>query len=269
MTVALLPVTSLLLAGGAGAAVIPGGISMPYLPFVVLAVVLGGWALVRAVRGNVDRDLLLAAAGFALGAVVVWAAMVYAARGAVTAYYPTKVLWFVTVFTWPLLALGLGLLTVWVWRRARRLRAVLAAGWAPVWSKALVSGAGVLLLAVGLPWLISFPPLLLAAVGVGGVTPATSVELGLIDPPRSGTYVPYRLEPHWDRSGVPEKIAAQVLTFRFGEPWNPLNRAVGTCALLRMADSPVIVTGLQPDEVAAALRDTHCALATYQVLTLP
>ncbi len=67
---------------------------------------------------------------------------------------------------------------------------------------------------------------------------------------------------------VTEKIAAQVLTFRFGEPWNPLNQPVGSCAMMRMASPPVIVTGLAEADVSAALRENRCAVESYRVLTL-
>jgi hypothetical protein len=164
-------------------------------------------------------------------------------------------------------ALGLAVLTLRAWRKAGVVRRAIRTIWAVPWARGLALGFALIVLAAGVPWVLTFPPPVTAAA-LGLERPSAGVTVGLLDAPPSGHYVPFRLGPQWDRAGFVDKIASQSLRFRFGEPWNPLNRAVPSCAMVRMADPAVIVTSLDAAEVRRELTLDRCAVSGYRVLVL-
>lgn len=266
----LVPVTGLLLAGGAQHASATGGISGPSLPILTLEIAL---FLVVAIRFRLFRrlsrsGLARTVVGAILGSELVWLAMAAATRGDIDAYYPRKVVWFATTFGWPLLALAVAFVLV---RLGRRIGAMLGCsqdGWRSrlVPTLALVALLGLL---AGATFLGRGSPPSMAAAGAGVLDrPAYLSVVALPDPPAGEHYVPYLLDGPWKYPWQRSYIAAKFLAFRFDAPYLEWATDEPACAIIRRQLPAILVTTRSHEEVADALRREHCSVTSWRTLQL-
>lgn len=271
VVITMIPVTALLMAGGAQHASATGGISGPSLPALTLEILL---FLVLAVRFRIFRrlgasTLARSVVGAILGAELVWLAMSAAAHGDIGSYYPLKVVWFATIFGWPLVALAMGIVVVDLGRRA-------GVALAPMWQvvrrnrvlSATAIGVGGCLLAAVVPWGWTFAPLMAQAAMGNLDRPALISIVTLPDPPPGEHYVPYLLNRSWEVPWKQSYIAAKFLAFRFDAPYLQWATDEPDCAIIR-TQSPAIFVSIQtPEAVTNALRKAGCALTSWQTIQL-
>ena len=259
------PVTALLLAGGASVAGMPGGIQKPFLPSVAAEIALALAVLLRS-RDRGHRPLLATIAGVAAATTIVWLIMAIAAGGQFFAYYPSKVLWFLTLFGWPFVAGALGVATTcatsWLFGRGDPVRWITSRG------PAAVTCSGLALLSIVFWWVWRSPSQLVAAA-TGNLTASVPMALGALPPLSDGYYMPYLLGPATDSTRTQEYEAAKILAFRFGTPYLPWGTQVPVCDILRSRSPVVLVTIQTRTIVSSALRDGHCALTGWQTLQVP
>jgi hypothetical protein len=260
LTVTASPVVALLLARGGSVADAPGGIQRPFLPAVVaevgLAVIAVAW-LRRRMRDPLAAVVVTVCA--VTGAV--WLAMVLSAGGRVDAYYPDKVLWFLTLFGWPFVALGLGLVTSWTLARYTGRQRVSPA---PRRTATVVSATcgTVLLGAIALCWWYPTPPFLVAAA-TGRVPASVPLLFAGLPPLAHGQYAPY-LPTARDAARTQEYEAAKILAFRFSTPYLPWGEQIPACDILRSRTPVVLVTTAPHAAVTRALHATRCQLKDWR-----
>ncbi|HEV7194683.1 MAG TPA: hypothetical protein VGN19_01980 [Pedococcus sp.] len=259
------PVTALLLAGGASVAAMPGGIQKPFLPSVGVEIALALAVLLRSRDGG-HRQLLATIAGVAAATSIVWLIMAIAAGVQPFAYYPSKVLWFLTLSGWPFVAGALGIATThassWLSGRRHPVR------WITSKAPAAVACSGLALLSIVFWWGWRFPSQLVAAA-TGNLTASVPMALSGLPVLPGGYYMPYLLGPATDRTRTQEYEAAKILAFRFGTPYLPWGTQVPVCHILRSRSPVVLVTTQTRAIVSSALRDAHCTLTGWQMLQIP
>ncbi|MEO6822836.1 MAG: hypothetical protein ABI468_10515 [Candidatus Nanopelagicales bacterium] len=259
------PVTALLLAGGASVAGMPGGIQRPFLPAVGAELALALAVLLRP-RDRGHRPLFATIVGVAAATMIVWLIMATVAGGQLFAYYPSKVLWFLTLFGWPFVAGALGLATT-------RATSLLAGRhelvhWITLRGPSTVACSGVALLSIVLWWVWQSPSQLVAAA-TGNLNASLPMALSTLPALTDGYYMPFLLGPVTDSTRTQEYEAAKILAFRFGTPYLPWGTQVPVCDILRSRSPVVLVTSQPRAIVASTLRDAHCTLPGWQTLQVP
>lgn len=264
VVVTAIPVAALLLAGGASVADAPGGIQKPFWPAIVAA----GLAVLWVLLGPHHRDhraLSATVVVVVVATTIVWLSAALAAGWAPFAYYPSKVLWFLALFGWPLAALLLGTLTAglmsWLARRTTPARWLASRG-----SSTLLC-TGLAALALVLWWAWRSPSQLVAAAA-GKLGPSVPMSLSSLPTLAQGAYLPYLLGSPRETSRTPEYEAAKILAFRFGTPYLAWGSSVPTCQILQSRSPVVLVTVHPPEVVDRSLRTAHCALPDWRILRI-